>query len=89
MPHVRSAAERDNGSGGDVTPGIPSPTHGARVRQRKRSSDVSFYFLFFISPVEIYISFLVALCFLILWVVDNSMNFFFTGSIWREQNQWR
>ncbi|EEC66737.1 hypothetical protein OsI_33080 [Oryza sativa Indica Group] len=39
MPHVRSAAERDNGSGGDVTPGTPSPTHGARVRQRKRSSD--------------------------------------------------
>uniref|UniRef100_A0A0D9XIM3 Phosphatidate cytidylyltransferase n=1 Tax=Leersia perrieri TaxID=77586 RepID=A0A0D9XIM3_9ORYZ len=35
-----SAGERDNGSGGDGTPGTPSPTHGARVRHRKRSSDV-------------------------------------------------
>ncbi|KAG8088356.1 hypothetical protein GUJ93_ZPchr0010g10473 [Zizania palustris] len=31
--------QRDNGSG-DGIPGTPSPTHGARVRHRKRSGDV-------------------------------------------------
>ncbi|GJN34216.1 hypothetical protein PR202_gb22862 [Eleusine coracana subsp. coracana] len=30
---------RDNGSG-DATPGSPSPTHGGRLRHRKRSSEV-------------------------------------------------
>lgn len=33
--------QRDNGSGNGTT-GTASPTHGARVRHRKRSSEVMF-----------------------------------------------
>ncbi|CAL5088943.1 unnamed protein product [Urochloa decumbens] len=32
--------QRDSSGGGDVTPGTPSPTHGGRLRHRKRSSEV-------------------------------------------------
>ena len=80
--------QRDSGAG-DATPGTPSPTHGGRLRHRKRSSEV------ILLPVNN--PYRKCLWFLGLAVVDSCCNLrnllrmlpYCLGSQRREQVQWR